>query len=165
MAVDEGFESWYLDEHPRLLASMVAISGNVSVATDATDEAFLRAFERWERVGQMISPGGWTYRTALNLLRRRFRRQALEARLLRRVAAANGSFQPPPDWSLETWEALRALPARERTAVVLRHVADLPTKEIAAAMGVVPGTVASSLHSGRTRLARQLTDPKEVRDG
>jgi Sigma-70 region 2 len=58
---------------------------------DVTAEAFARALERWERVGSMASPGGWTYRVALNVLRRRLRRGALEEHLLRRAPGR----QPP----------------------------------------------------------------------
>ncbi len=58
----------------------------------------------------------------------------------------------------EVWEAVRALPVRQRTAVVLRYVADLPEAAIAEAMGVRRGTVASNLADGRRSLARFLSD-------
>ena len=63
------------------------------------------------------------------------------------------------DWSLETREAIAALPVAERTTVVLRYVADLTQADIARAMRVSPGTVAFSLHTARTKLARLLAEP------
>jgi RNA polymerase sigma-70 factor (ECF subfamily) len=162
MAVIEGFEVWYEREHPKLLSSLTAIAGDASVGSEATDEAFVRAYERWASVQKMASPTGWTYRTGLHVAQRRFRRHDLEDRLLRRHAAGTDGSSPPHDWSAEVWDALGRLPRRERTAVVLFHVADLPTADIAQVMGVAPGTVASSLHSGRSRLARLLGEEMEV---
>ena len=163
MVADGPFEGWYRREHPRLLSSLTAITRDRAVAEEVTDEAFVRAYERWARVGAMASPTGWAYRTALNVLRRRHRRHRLEARAARRSPGAGEAA--PADWSPEVWDALARLPLRERTTVVLFHVADLPTADIAMAMGVAPGTVASSLHSGRARLAGLLADPVEVPDG
>jgi RNA polymerase sigma-70 factor, ECF subfamily len=54
----EDFERWYRREHPRVLATCVALTGDLDAAGDATDEAFSRALERWPVVGAMVSPGG-----------------------------------------------------------------------------------------------------------
>jgi RNA polymerase sigma-70 factor (ECF subfamily) len=113
MAPPDGFEEWYQREHPRLLSSLTAISGDAWVASEATDEAFVRAYERWAAVRTMASPVGWTYRTGLNVARRRFRRRQLEERLLRRHAAGVGQGAPPADWSAEVWDAIGRLPHRE----------------------------------------------------
>jgi len=56
------------------------------------------------------------------------------------------------------WRAVRALPDRQRTAIVLRYVADLPEVDIAEAMHVSRGTVASNLSDARRSLARYLGD-------
>lgn len=133
---------------------LVLISGDVEVAEDAVGEACARTLARWSRVRTMQSPTGWNYRVAVNVARRRLRRQALEARLLRR--------EPPPrpipaaEAHPELWAALRALPARQRQAMALRYVADLPEREVAQVMGIAPGTVAATLHAARTRLRALL---------
>ena len=147
------FELWYVQEHPRLVAALTIIAGDVALAADATDEAFARAYERWERVRVMESPGGWTYRTALNLVRGRWRRAAREAHILGRAPTID-----VVDWSPEVWDALRRLPRRERTAIALRYVADLTTEEIAVAMQIAVGTVGSTLHAARRNLAGALGD-------
>ena len=104
----------------------------------------------------MESPGGWAYRVALNVLRRRARRSRRETQLFRVAAVAATGERP--DWSVETRVAIAALPPAERTAVVLRYVADLTQADIARAMHVSPGTVASSLHAARSKLARLLEE-------
>jgi RNA polymerase sigma-70 factor (ECF subfamily) len=156
-----GFAPWYAREHPKLVSALTVASGNAAVAAEAADEAFARAYERWDRVGAMESPGGWTYRTALNVLRRRARRAGLEARLLRR----RPPVAIPVDWSTEVWDSLQRLPHRERTAVALRYIADLTTDEIAAAMQIAPGTVGSTLNAARRNLARALGDDDGDRGG
>ena len=85
---DAVFEDWYVLERPRVLAAVALWCGIVDVAADATDEAFVRALERWPRVQTMASPTGWVIQVAFNVARRRTRRAALEARLLRTVAIA-----------------------------------------------------------------------------
>jgi predicted RNA polymerase sigma factor len=60
------FEGWYEREHPLVLAACCALGGNADVAREATDEAFVRALERWSKVGEMAAPGGWVQVVALN---------------------------------------------------------------------------------------------------
>ena len=152
----EGFDDWYLRLHPVMLSSLTVVAGDPDAARDATDEAFARAFERWARVGPMASPSGWVYRTGLNLLKRRWRRRALEHQTLRRTAPAD--VTTPAGWSVEVLDAMRALPERERIAVALRYVADLSTIQIAEIMRIAPGTVGSTLQAGRRHLAIALRD-------
>jgi RNA polymerase sigma-70 factor (ECF subfamily) len=159
------FEAWYRTEHPRLLAAMAVVAGDVDAAREVTAEAFARALERWDRVGAMRSPGGWTYRVGLNLLRRRARRAALERRLLLRMS-------PPPQvdvpaHAVDVWEAVMALPPRMRTTVALRYLGGLTEAEVAEAMGVSPGTVAGTLHDARRRLSHLLAadEPQELTHG
>ena len=156
--VPETFEGWYLRERPRLVAALTALcGGDRAEAAEIADETCARTLERWDRVQRMESPGGWAYRVALNELRHRARRSRRETQVFR--AAAVAATGQRPDWSVETREAIDALPPAERTTVVLRYVADLTQADIARAMHVSPGTVASSLHAARTKLARLLEEP------
>ncbi len=108
-----------------------------------------------------LRPAGWTYRTALNVVKPRHRRLRLERQLhLRRTSPDRADWSSPPDWSVEVWDALGRLPQRERTAIALRYVADLATTDVARA-GVAPGTVGSTLHAARRHLATALADQLE----
>jgi RNA polymerase sigma-70 factor (ECF subfamily) len=155
-----GFETWYRKEHPRVLGALYLLSGEPDVARDATDEAFARALSHWSKVESMESPGGWVYRVALNVLRRTLRRRSTEARLLERQAQPEGGTAPGP--LPEVWQAVAQLPGRQRTAVVLRFVADLPEADIATAMGVRRGTVSSTLALARRRLSELLQDDVDI---
>lgn len=160
-----GFEGWYRAEHPRLVAVLAVESGDLEVARDAASEAFARALERWERVGGMASPAAWTYKVALNVVRRRKRRVALERVALRRQAPPVPAL--PVELHPELWAAVRALPGRQRRAVGLRYLADLTEPRIAEVMAIAPGTVAATLHAARKTLAARLGDPapEETRHG
>jgi RNA polymerase sigma-70 factor (ECF subfamily) len=153
----DGFGPWYEAEHARLLAAMTLASGSVDVARDVTAEAFARALERWARVCRMDSPGGWTYRVALNVLRRQQRRERLERHALRR-AGTIAHPAAPAGRDIEIWDAVRTLPERSRTAVALRYLGGLTEAEVAEAMGIAVGTVSATLSVARRRLAVSLAD-------
>lgn len=80
------FEEWYAREYGSVVRVLAAIAGEADVAGDVVAEAFSRAFERWDKVGALANPTGWVYRVAVNLLRGRWRRSAIERRLLIRRA-------------------------------------------------------------------------------
>src|SRR5680860_484438 len=141
------FEVWYRREHPRLVTLLGASTGDAALSREAADEALARAFEQWSRVSQMASPMGWTYKVALNLVRRAARRRALERRLLRRFR-----HEDVPGPTGELWLLVAELPTRQRTAVLLRHVGQLTEREIAEVMGIARGTVSSTLRTAHERL-------------
>lgn len=156
MAGSRDFEAWYQVQHRRLFASLLVLSGDREIAEDATDEALVRALQHWPRVRVMTSPEGWVYRVAVNVMRRSARRRAYERRLLQRMRV--DEVVPAP--AGEVWDLVRALPDRQRLAVVLRYVADLEERDIAQVMGVARGTVASTLSDARRSLAVVLTEPE-----
>lgn len=149
----------YHEVHPRLVAALTAACGDADLAADAAEEAAVRALERWDRVQRMANPQGWLYRVALNEIRRRQRRAALEQRLFRRAAAS--SAPPVPGPTGEIWALVSDLSPRQREAVALRHVAGLTEPEIAGIMGITRGTVSSTLRAAYGNLRAATTD----RDG
>jgi RNA polymerase sigma-70 factor (ECF subfamily) len=155
----EGFEVWYRREHPRLVGALMWLGGDATDVRDAVDEACARALERWNRVGAMESPTGWTYRVALNVWKRRERRRALERRVLRRYRPSETDVAGPAG---EAWDLLRHLPPRERTAISLRYVGDLTEAQIAQAMGVRRSTVSVMLRRAHRRLAELLVEIDDV---
>lgn len=155
MNADERFVEWYRVEHARVVSALTVATGDRDIARDAADEAFARALERWHRVGEMAAPTAWAYQVALNVARRRFRRRSVERGLHRRQHVPPHVDIEPLDHEL--WQAVDQLPPRQRTAVALRYVADLPERVIADAMQISPGTVSATLHTARKRLEAALT--------
>jgi RNA polymerase sigma-70 factor (ECF subfamily) len=160
-ATGESFDQWYRHEHPRLVATLLLITGDLALAADSVDEAFARALERWGRVRTMASPTGWTFQVARNVSRRAAWRRNLERRLL--VRAPHCPEVPAP--AGEIWAVVSALAQRQREVVVLRHVADLREAEIADVLGISRSTVSSTLRSAYDRLGRSLTEsPTHMED-
>lgn len=158
----DDFDAWYAGSRPPMAAALAVWCGDAALASDALDEAFVRAIERWERVRHLASPGGWVWRTATNVVRRRARRIALEERLLRRHAAGERDVVAgPTGHDVDLREALLELSERQRTAVVLHYIADLPVREVAAAMEIAEGTVHATLHRARQRLSERLGESSE----
>jgi RNA polymerase sigma factor (sigma-70 family) len=150
----ESFEAFYRREHAGVLGSLTVFAGDVDLAREATDEAFVRALERWDRVVAMDAPGGWLYRTAVNVVRRRMRRAAVERRLLFHLHPTHS--EAPSSISAEVWNALRALPRRQRAAIALRYLLDLSEEQVASLMGITRGSVSATLVSARRTLADRL---------
>ena len=160
----EDFDAWYAQLRPPMLAALGAWCGDPSVADEALDEAFVRACERWNRVRRSPSPSGWVWRTATNLVRRHHRRHALEQRLLRRHPTTAVALGPDPDDLVDLRAALLRLTERQRTVVVLHHLADLSHADVADALGIAVGTVAATLHQARARLAADLDSSRTAVD-
>ena len=150
------FEKWFIDRYASLVAALTVVLGDAHAAEESSAEAFVRAYERWDRVRHMESPGGWLYQVALNHARRRARRLTRERELL-------GRFRPrdvaPITLEPELWEAVRALTDRQRTAIALRYVLDLSEREVAEVMEVAEGTASATLATARRRLEAMLASP------
>ena len=108
-------------------------------------------WERWDRVRDLEDPGGYLFRTAMNVWRSRTRRAAVA---IRRVVRAL-----PPDDALAEVEsrdvvvrALAPLTPRQRAALVLTDLLGLTSEEAVKALGVRPSTVRVLAARARTRL-------------
>lgn len=137
-----------------MLAALVMFVGDRQRAEDATDEAFVRALARWDRVRSFESPIGWVVKVARNVARRAATRATLEHHVLRRSPTPPVAQAPTG----EIWMSVRALPDRQREVVVLRYLADLPEGEIAAVLGVSRSAVSSALTDARRNLAVVLRE-------
>ncbi len=140
------FETFYAAEFQRVYKAIYLTSGDTHLAQDVTQEAFKLAFVRWRRLSDQPWAGGWVMTTALNLLRKDRKRP----RPLPLDADAVPAAFDSSDQSLV--QALRRLPHRQRSAVLLYYLADLPVREVAEVMGVADGTVKALLSQARNNL-------------
>ncbi|WP_144119847.1 SigE family RNA polymerase sigma factor [Catellatospora sichuanensis] len=159
MSPPTGFTELYATHFQRLATQLYAYLGDHAEAQDLAQEAFCRAFDRWHRISAYDDPAGWVRRVAWNLATSRLRRRATALRYLSRQREEHVAG-PEPD-RVALVEALAKLPARHRLAVVLHHLGQLSTAEIAEQQGVAEGTVRSWLSRGRAALAAHVSDVRE----
>ena len=161
---ERGFEELFRDEYSTIVRCVAPIVGSVGEAEAVVQEAFAKAFDRWRRVSRYDRPGAWVRRVAIRDAVRSAQRE-------RRRPVDDGPTASPDrsalvDGQLELIEALRTLPARQRTAIVLHHLADWPVAEVADALGCAEPTVRVHLHRGRAALALLLIpETEELLDG
>lgn len=155
---DRQLEGFCRAERQRLYGALEIALGDADLARDAVDEAFTRAYQRWRRVGRYDNPGAWVYRVAFNwgVSRHRTRRRIARWPPPQEPGAED---REPADGTLEA--ALAALPAAQRSVVVLRFHLDWQVDQIAAALEVPAGTVKSRLHRGLAALRAELGEQEE----
>ncbi|MFG3706922.1 SigE family RNA polymerase sigma factor [Micromonospora sp. NPDC047670] len=157
-AVGDSFEEFYAANFQALTLQLYAYTADVGQAQDAVQEAFSRAWARWDRLVRYERPAAWVRTVAMNVVRNRWRRLRA-ARTHARYHQDQTVEGPGPD-RVALARALASLPETQRRAVVLFHVADLSIADIAEQEGVAPGTVKSWLHRGRAALAAELSEPR-----
>ncbi|WP_213452968.1 RNA polymerase sigma factor [Rhizomonospora bruguierae] len=146
----------------RLVTQVYAFTTDLTEAQDAVQEAFARAVARPGALADVANPEAWLRTVALNVVRRRWRRRRLLDTILLRDRPVARVVEPPPGPErADVRDALAAIPGPFREVVVLHYFADLPVDEIAALLGVPPGTVKSRLSRARTALAAHLGDYPE----
>ena len=151
------FELFYEVEHDGLFAALYLITRNPHEAEELMHDAFLKVWERWERVRRMDRPTGYLYRTAMNAFRARYRRAAMSRRLL--GWAQKRDPLEDVEGRDEVDRALATLTVRQRAAVVLTELLDYTSEEAGRLLGVRPGTVRVLAQHGRDTLRKTMEKP------
>ena len=127
--------------------------GDRAVAEELAQEALVRVWERW---GRIEAPRAFTYHVAFNLARSSLRRRGAERRAKARLQSRTPRDADLHDnaTAMAVRQAVRALPERQRTAIVARFYADMTVAEAAVAMGCAPGTVKALTSQAITNLRR-----------
>jgi RNA polymerase sigma-70 factor (ECF subfamily) len=149
------FEPFFEAQHVRLFGTICVITGDPKEAEELMQEAFLKVWERWDRVSSYQDPAGYLYRTAFNLLRNRHRRMMRAARHPILSATAEDAFARV-DEREALLGALRRLTRRQRAAIVLTELMDLTSEEASQLLGVKPGSVRALASQARASLRKSL---------
>lgn len=133
----EPFE-WVVSEYgPMVLRVCRAVLGP-SDAEDAWSETFLAALRAYPALPSDAKVAAWlvtiAHHKAVDALRARGRRPVPAGAVPRLSQAAAPGPEPGP-WHGGLWTALRALPSRQRHAVVYHYLAGLPYRDVAAITG------------------------------
>ena len=144
-------EAIYRGQYARFLRYAVANLGDVEQGRDAVHEAFVRAIRSLSDFRGQGRLESWLWRILVNVCLAEKRRRVVS---IDDLALLMG-MDDPPVWP-EIREAIASLPERQRTALFLRHYADLEYDQIGAVLGVARGTVAATLNTAHARLRAVL---------
>jgi RNA polymerase sigma factor (sigma-70 family) len=143
----------FLDTHRDLVWRYLVYSVGRVEAEDCFQETFIAALRAYPRARADSNLRAWVltiaHRKALDAHRARARRP-LPVPDTAAVDGRESAFTGVRDEAL--WQAVGQLPPRQRSAVALRYVADLPHRDIAAAIGCTEEAARRSLHEGLKKL-------------
>jgi len=148
VALEDSFEAFFQEQYTNLLRAMYLVTGNRHEAEEVTQDAFVRALERWERVRRADNRAGYLYRIALNLYRSKLRRVARSARKTLKPVPETDPFEAADDRDA-VGRAMAELPPGQREAVVLVEWLGLTDEEAGGVLGISPVTVRVRRHRAR----------------
>jgi len=148
----------FLDAHRDTVWRFLVSSVGPGDAEDCFQETFIAALRAYPRLRPGSNLRAWVltiaHRKSLDVHRARARR-ALPVADVQALDGRSAGTSSAPDETL--WGAVEELPARQRSAVVLRYVADLPHSEIAQAIGCSEEAARRSLHEGLVKLRKVVS--------
>ena len=142
------------------MASLVRVFGDIDIAEEAVQEAFLVALQRWPTAGLPPSPAGWIITTARNRAIDRIRRESTRDDRQTEAVRLHPSDDEPEEVGPVADDQLRliftcchpSLAPAAQVALTLRLVAGLQTPEIARAFLVPEPTMAQRLVRAKKKI-------------
>jgi RNA polymerase sigma-70 factor (ECF subfamily) len=153
----------FREEYGRSVATVIRVLGDIDLAEDAVQEAFVVALRKWPRDGAPPNPGGWITTTARNRGIDRLRRESRGRELLGEVAVLSPVTDDPglPDEEGPVQDdRLRliftcchpALATEAQVALALRLLGGLSTAEVARSFLVAEATMAQRLVRAKRKI-------------
>jgi DNA-directed RNA polymerase specialized sigma24 family protein len=147
----DAFDAFVADVEPRVRRALIPVAG-ADAARDATTDALVHAWRRWDRVRTMGNPAGYVYTVARSRIR-------VPDRPLPLAEDGRGRRHPLveiPDVEPHLARLLAALPERQRVSVYLLHGCGWSTPEVASLLDVSVSTVRNHVARALERLRRDL---------
>lgn len=149
----------FKQESGRAVATLARRFGDIDLAEEAVQEAFVEAIRRWPESGVPPSPAGWIITTARNRAIDRVRRESVREDRHREATRLLGEDEPEETHSVED-DQLRliftcchpALAVSAQVALTLRLIGGLQTEEIARAFLVSETTMAQRLVRAKKKI-------------
>jgi RNA polymerase sigma-70 factor (ECF subfamily) len=154
---NKGFEAFFVANYDSIVRSLTVITGDRERASDAVQEAFIKAYAKWGSLRSYDRPEAWVRRVAINRCRdahRADRRRADRERP--HVASPQSSPTDGVIGMSVALELVQNLPPQQRSVAVLFYLDDLSIDEIGRTLGLNEGTVKFHLNKARNRLREIL---------
>jgi len=151
----DGFDEFVRTRSTGLLRVAYLLTGDRHHAEDLLQEVLEQMYVKWRRID--AAPEAYARRALVNRATNRWRRRG---RRPEAPLAHHDVAQPDHSDGVvvrdAVLEALRALPPKQRAAVVLRYLDDLPIADVARALDCSEGSVKSNASRGLERLRAAL---------
>lgn len=149
MATPEGFAEFVVARQAALLRTAYLLTGHAHDAEDLVQTTLVKVVPQWRRIHD--NPEPYVRRVMVNENISRWRRRRWREHS---TDAVPDVLAHAPDHAalLAVRDALTGLAPRQRAVLVLRYYDGLSESEIAASLGITPGTVKSQARDGLARL-------------
>lgn len=170
----------FREEYGRSVAALIRVFGDIDVAEDAVQEAFVIALRKWPAEGLPPNPGGWITTTARKRAIDRLRRESRGRELVGEAAllsTGNGEAGTPKEVGPMEDDRLRliftcchpALSTEAQVALTLRLMCGLSTNEVARSFLLAEATMAQRLVRAKrkikaARIPYRVPERDELRD-
>jgi RNA polymerase sigma-70 factor, ECF subfamily len=151
------FDAFYAGSVRRLIGQLHAMTGSRAEAEDCVQEAYARAWQRWDKVSDYGDPEAWVRTVAYRISISTWRKASNMRAAHRRHGVPDDNRGLSPDY-VAIVTALRRVSEGQRQAIVLHHLLGLTVEEIARETGAATGTVKARLSRGRQALAPLLDE-------
>ena len=152
------FEEFYDVTFRRVFTALCLVTGNRHEAEEIAQDAFVRVFERWDRVGTLEDPTGYVFRVSINVFRNRFRRASLGVRRGLSLAPAETDDLAAVEARDELVRLLRPLNPQQRAAVLLTSILDYSAEDAGRMLGIKASSVRSLTTRARAQMKHEVVD-------
>jgi RNA polymerase sigma-70 factor (ECF subfamily) len=160
--VDESapsFEEFYEATFRRVFTALCLVTGDRHEAEEVVQDAFVRVYERWDRVGVLEDPTGYLFRVSMNVFRSRYRRASLGLRRALFLAPAETDDLAVVETHDAVVRLLLGLDPKQRAAVLLTSILDYSAEEAGRMLGLRASSVRSLTTRARARMKHEVVDP------
>ncbi|MGH8949219.1 MAG: RNA polymerase sigma factor [Acidimicrobiia bacterium] len=155
-----GIDRTFRDESGKAIATLIRLFGDIDLAEEAVQDAFLVATEKWPETGLPPNPGGWIVTTARNRAIDKLRRESSREERHAHAVELQAQSMPEPVEGPVSDDRLRliftcchpALDTPSAVALTLRLLGGLQTPEIARAFLVAEPTMAQRLVRAKRKI-------------
>ena len=151
------FDRFFRENYEMTVRGLILDGTAAEDARDAAQEAYVRAYASWWRIGHYAEPAAWVRRVAVNVVRDQHRRRVVADKHLPKFAVPDVMIDTPAEHD-DLDRALETLPPQQRRAVDLYYRAGFSTEEAAGRMGISSGAFRFHLSCGRRALKPRMIE-------
>ena len=147
----------------RLYGLCIKLCGNQYDAEDLYQETWLRVYCKWDKYDDALPFEHWLTAICVNCYRDSLRRNRWEKLIAdfptnqEKDSAVNSIAADEDKENFQLWEAVRRLPEKYRTAIILHYFRGYNVKELSHVLKIPEGTVKYRLHRARELLKGELS--------